>query len=203
MTTKSNIGILILAAGRSSRMQSIKQLLPWEHENLLLNAIHTALKTTANQVFIVLGASAHKIKKACSLEVLNVEIIMNDDWKKGLGSSIATSVQYFNEKKYDLDGILVMLADQPLFTVTYFNEMLAEFKQERHKIVSTAYGSRAGVPAVFHKSLFDELLDLSEDFGAKEIMKKYANLNLVLDSGKMNQDIDTQETYHELYHKYH
>lgn len=50
------IAMLILAAGGSSRMEGIKQLLSWNNSTLLGSAITTGLNSDVKDVFVVLGA---------------------------------------------------------------------------------------------------------------------------------------------------
>ncbi|MFS4455437.1 nucleotidyltransferase family protein [Maribacter sp. 2304DJ31-5] len=199
---EKNIAILIMAAGRSSRMQGIKQLLPWRDSNLLLHAIATAKTSNATGVYIVLGANAEKIAQRCKLEKFGVQTIKNIEWKNGLGSSIALGTDHITQQSVIYDGILVMLADQPLLTSNYYDQMIAKFRSGKFKIIATKYNDRAGVPAIFHSSLFPQLKNLSGDTGAKGILRQHYDVMHSIDAGDMNQDIDTKETYSKLYKKY-
>jgi len=95
MDKKGNIAMVILAAGAASRMQAIKQLLPWKKTTLLGNAIEQGLQSNVDKVYVVLGANASKIKK----QILNypIQIIEHKNWQLGIGSSIACAINYFNE----------------------------------------------------------------------------------------------------------
>jgi molybdenum cofactor cytidylyltransferase len=57
------IAIIILAAGSSSRMGKIKQLLKFKDNTLLETAIEAATASNGNAVFCVLGAHSEIIKK--------------------------------------------------------------------------------------------------------------------------------------------
>ena len=61
MKDKTNIIVLLLAAGKSSRFGSPKQLLKWKNSNLLQHAIKTASDSNASDVFLVLGANYDQI----------------------------------------------------------------------------------------------------------------------------------------------
>ncbi|UJH67314.1 NTP transferase domain-containing protein [Allomuricauda sp. SCSIO 65647] len=190
------IMILLLAAGASSRMGVPKQLLPWKHGTLLNHAVAQA-KKVSNRVVVVLGAHAKEIKKTLPE---TVETIINENWEKGLGCSIAHGVRYVVDN-FDVDGLLIMLADQPLLGHGHLIELTTTFKRE-NKTTATQYDKGLGVPAVFHNSLFDQLLELNADFGAKRILEKNAEqLEVVAPKGKA-VDIDTLETYHKLYHEH-
>ena len=68
MDKKGNIAMVILAAGAATRMQAIKQLLPWKKTTLLGNAIEQGLQSNVDKVYVVLGANASKIKKKYTLK---------------------------------------------------------------------------------------------------------------------------------------
>ncbi len=187
---------LLLAAGASSRMGVPKQLLPWKQTTLLNHAVAQA-KKVSNRVVVVLGAHAGEVKKTLPE---TVETITNDNWQKGLGSSIACGVRHV-VANHDVDGLLIMLADQPLLGHGHLVELITTFKKE-NKTTATQYDNGVGVPAVFHNSLSDQLRELNADFGAKKILEKNAGqLEVVAPKGRA-VDIDTLEVYHRLYNEH-
>ena len=196
MAFSKNIAIVILAAGASSRMGRAKQLLPWENTTLLGNAIRKAKASDANSVTVVLGANAESIRK--ELPGNQIEIVVNSLWAAGLGSSIACGTDFQIKKECTPNGILFMLADQPLVDTAYLNAMMAAFNTEQHTIIATAYDSRAGVPALFSKDHYEKLAKLSHDFGAKKIIESQDKNTMVLKLGKRILDIDTKTDYENL-----
>lgn len=201
MEEELKISILILAAGESKRMgDRIKQLLPWKHTTLLGNAIEQAKASMANETYVVLGAYNEIIRAEAGLNASKT--IQNTHWKNGLGSSIATGMDYFLEKSLSCDAVLIMLTDQPLIDTNYLNKMMGYWIRDPSKIITTHYGNRSGVPAIFGKEHYTELQKLSKDFGAKDIIASHADKILVLDSGGKEIDIDSWETYEELVNKH-
>lgn len=68
--------------------------------------------------------------------------------------------------------------------------------QETNKpIVTCYYDNTTGPPAIFHKSIFPELLQLSGDAGAKSIVQKYSEELETIAFPKGNIDIDTITDY--------
>jgi molybdenum cofactor cytidylyltransferase len=128
-------------------------------------------------------------------------VIINDDWALGMGTSIAASVHYFKARRLDFDGLLIRLIDQPLLDVKHYNELINKYINTKY-IIATSYRSGSGVPAVFDKSFFNELDDLSSDKGAKGIILKHKDTVLVVDAGKGTIDLDTRETYLEYYEQF-
>ena len=88
------IGIIILAAGASSRMKQPKQLLKFEGETLLRRAALTAVESVCSPVIVMLGANFEDTKK--EVEDLPVEICFNENWQTGLSSSIKKGLKKFS-----------------------------------------------------------------------------------------------------------
>lgn len=189
---KQNIAVLILAAGASTRMGEIKQLLPWKNTTLLNYAI-AQVKDISKDIFLVLGAHMEKIKPT----VPDHTIIHNPSWEGGMGTSIAVGIARI-ESKGDFDAVLVLLADQPLLKIDYYKKLISSHATENCKIVATSYGNKNGVPAILDHSLFKELKTLNEDYGARKLMQKYAEDTKSIDPDGKAIDIDTPEVYQEL-----
>lgn len=197
-----NIVALILAAGQSKRFGSPKQLLKWKESNLLEHAIQSSCKSKAYKTFLVLGANYDQILEETDLS--NVEVIRNDNWENGLGNSIAFGVNHILKDISKIDGILLMLADQPLVDSNYLNSIIAEFEPNKEEIIASSYlNGKKGVPALFDKVYFKELSNLKGDVGARKIIKTYSTDVITLNAGEMLFDIDTKEDYDKLYLKYH
>lgn len=197
MDKKSTIAIVILAAGESSRMgERIKQILPWKESNLLGNALAQAKNTIAEASFVVLGAYIEIIKAEVAFEANTV--IENSNWKNGMGSSIAAAMEYFNSKNHDYDAVLLMLADQPKIDTNYLNKMIGNWRGNPHRIITTQYENRSGVPAIFGKEHFEVLQKLNADFGAKDIISSNEKLVLALNPEGKEIDIDSWEGYQKL-----
>jgi len=189
------IAILILAAGASSRMGQIKQLLPWKKNTLLGHVVKEALETKIEPLAIVLGAHAEAIKKR--IQDLTLNCTVNEHWETGMGSSISHGVQYLLSKDPTLDGILLLLGDQPLVDTEYLLDLVHAFEKGEHGIIATAYNSTAGVPALFGSKYFDELLKLSTK-GAQRLIEVHSSDILTRDGQNRIFDIDTPEDYKQL-----
>lgn len=190
----NTIAILILAAGGSSRMkEKIKQLLPWRKTTLLGHAIAEAKKLKVQKVCVVLGANAELIKSTIGSE--KITILDYKNWEQGIGTTIAFGVDYLaKENKYD--AILIILADQPLMDANYLELLLSTYNSDSSKIIATKYADTIGVPAIFGKEYFDELVNLSGDSGAKKLLS-FKNVVVLNPKGKV-VDIDTWEEYERL-----
>ena len=186
-----------MAAGASTRMGQPKQLLPWGKYSLLQHAIDVAKTVKANKVIVVLGAHHEAISSSIENDVIS--IIVNPNWKNGLGASIAYSANHILNEKEKVSGVLFVLADQPFVTSNYLNEMLTSFQPCESKIIATEYSSgKIGVPVLFDSIYLSELAQLTGDNGAKSILKTHKSAMKVLTPNFENKDIDTKADYNML-----
>ena len=197
----SKLAVLILAAGNSSRMGVSKQLLKWKEANLLQHAMNTVEKVSS-QNLVVLGANYSKIKS--QIDDKNIRVLCNQNWQKGIGNSISFGINYIKESLPNIDNVLIMLADQPLIDADFLDQMIETHKLYPKKIICTLYqNERLGVPAIFNKIYFDDLMQLNNDKGAKELLKKYTIDVIAINGGVVIRDIDTLAEYEDLYKQYH
>jgi molybdenum cofactor cytidylyltransferase len=198
MDSQSNIAIIILAAGASKRMGEPKQLLKWGDTSLINHTIHTATGVNSKEILVVLGAHFELIEN----EINNhfITLLNNTEWEKGLGSSIAFAVQYLQKSQSAINGVLVILADQPFITSDYLKLMISKFQNNKSQIMATSYGDdKLGVPALFDTSYFEELSQLSDDYGAKLLLRKYHSEVIPMRPPRENMDLDTKLDYTNLY----
>ena len=192
MDNMNSIAVLVLAAGKSSRMKDIKQLLKINNKTLLETALENGKKINPNNVFCVLGAHAEKIKKETSTK--NITYIFNNNFEKGLSSSIVCGVNYIAKEHSNLTSILILLADQPKIDFQFLNELVSTYQKNTTKIVASSYGDKKGVPAIYPKIYFEKLKLLKGDKGAKEFLNSN-NIDVASINSLKLIDIDTKEDY--------
>ena len=196
LSKQKNIAALIMAAGSSSRMGTPKQLLPFKNTTLIENVMSNVLQLRPFKSIVVLGAISEKITP--KIETYPVEIIHNLNWGKGLGNSIAFGVNYI-KNNYQTDGVLIVLADQPLIHGSYLKRIIAAFEPNRQQIIATKYPSgKLGVPVLFDKCYLEELSTIDGDKGAKLILEKYKNSVITTQININVFDVDTEEDYKKL-----
>jgi len=202
MSNQSKIAILILAAGGSSRMGSPKQLLKWKGSNLLDQTISKAIQLKSEKVIVVLGANSDKIIPR--IDQNKVNILINQNWELGLGSSISEGIKFIQISYPNLQGVLIMLSDQPLIGLDHYLTLINVFTSGSKQIIPTKYSNgKFGVPALFDRFYFKNLIDLNSDKGAKKLIDKYSEFVNAIRNEQANLDIDTCEEYENLYKENH
>ena len=196
----AEIPVLLLAAGGSSRMEQPKQLLPWGNRTLIEHQIQTLLDT-GNPINVVIGSNSNLVIPV--IEKYPANIFTNTDWQSGMGSSISLGINQIIQKFPKAKGVLITLLDQPMITTSYIEKMLGVFKADSQQIiVSQSASGWTGVPVLFDQCYFNELTELSNDEGAKKVIKRHDEDVIFLDGGDLLDDMDTPETYQQLLSKY-
>jgi molybdenum cofactor cytidylyltransferase len=192
----SNAGVVILAAGSSSRLGQPKQLMKFKNRPLLQNIIDRSQVFPFGSKVLILGAHHEKIKK--NINTGEFKVFINEEWKEGIASSIRKGVRCSLEITPDLEHILFVLSDQPFVTNELLLELMDTHIQQGKTITGCRYNNTIGVPAIFSKHLFQELSLLEGDSGAKVLIKKYADqvADISFDHGSV--DVDKPEDYTKL-----
>lgn len=188
--------IIILAAGGSSRLGSPKQLLPYSGKALLQKAIDNAKKCEPDQVIVVLGSRKQLIENEINHD--GVIIVENQDWESGIASSIRTGINELKNISVNTDAAILMACDQPFADENILQALIQEQARSGNAIVGSSYDNTKGIPALFHKNLFSDLLALEGDSGAKKLFEKYKELASFVSFQKGGIDIDTSEDYKNL-----
>ncbi|HMS39340.1 MAG TPA: nucleotidyltransferase family protein [Pyrinomonadaceae bacterium] len=194
--TDNEIGIIILAAGASSRLGTPKQLLRFEGKTLLRRAVETAIETNY-RIIVVLGANFERTK--AEIEDLEIEICFNKNWQDGMSSSLKTGLKKLLEIAPNLSAVIITLCDQPFINSQVFNNLAETFEKTNAPIVACNYAETIGVPALFSHLFFDELLNLSADEGARKIIKNHLAEVEKISVPQAEIDIDTAEDFQKLF----
>lgn len=192
----AKIAIIILAAGRSARLGSPKQLLSYRGKTLLQHSIDTALESQASPVIVVLGSGKETIEK--ELEQKQIIILENTAWESGMASSISCGINKLNTIAPDSEAAILMVCDQPYVSATLLNDLINKHLESGQSIIASSYENTLGTPALFHKSLFSELSALEGENGAKSLIKKYSQQTGFVSFDQGSIDIDTRENYSNL-----
>jgi molybdenum cofactor cytidylyltransferase len=191
----NNPGIIILAAGSSSRLGRPKQLLPWKGSTLINHITREALQAPLQPIIIVTGAFAKEVNAA--LEGEPVVIAHNPQWSQGMASSIVKGISTLLTMTPGIDAVVIAVCDQPFLSAEILRS-LADSQQPDHPIVACTYENTIATPALFHRSLFRELLMLNGDTGAKKIIREHRDKVTTIPFPMGHLDIDTIEAYEDV-----
>lgn len=191
------VHILILAAGASSRMRGADKLVqPVEGTPILRRVAETALATGA-PVTVTLPVFAPA--REAALSGLPVARIGVPDAALGMSRSLVQGLAEVEARNPGAtDGIMVLPADMPGFTVAALTDLIARFVAEARCIWRGAdEEGQKGHPTIFPRDLWAELAAVTGDEGGRSIIKAHPDrVRLLPLPGRMaTLDLDTPEDW--------
>ncbi|GAB6947229.1 nucleotidyltransferase family protein [Vulcanisaeta sp. JCM 16161] len=131
---------------------------------------------------VIVGAYANELMPYLSNEI----VIYNPHYRDGMSTSIRLGLRFFQ----DYDAVLVVLADMPLITNEVVSRIVGAYRDGCSAVAPMHNGVR-GNPVLIHRALFPELMRLSGDVGAREILRGRADVCVVECGPEVLIDIDT------------
>ena len=189
----ANIAAIVLAAGPAKRMGRPKQLLEFRGEALLKRTAASAGEAGCHPVVVVTGAHADASRRV--LGELDVIEAKNEQWKLGISSSVRVGVEAVIAAAPGVDGIVLMLCDQPFVTREIIAGLIKARRKTSRAIIASSYAKSYGVPALFGREHFVELIALRGDVGAKHLIQKHLTKVQLVPFPEGKIDIDTPEDF--------
>ncbi len=186
--------VMVLAAGFSSRMKRNKLLLPFRGKTVIENTVTGFLNSQIDGVMVILGNEKKEIRQA--LASYPVQFIENHRYDQGMSTSVQAGIRSMSGDS-DIDGVMVIPGDMPLVQSKTVNLLLDTYKDSHFSIFIPVYQGKKGHPVLFDRLLFPQLLDISGDVGAREVVQKNISRCLVIntDDPGILIDIDCPEEY--------
>ena len=194
------IAAVVTAAGYSSRMGTLKALLPWIDTTLINHHIDSLAEIGCDEIIVVTGYKAPLIKDSIKHRS-NVLIAHNPDYGSGRVSSIKRGVSEISDY---CDAILLIGVDQPRNS-GILSLLIGSHFQSEALISSPRFEDKGGHPVIFSGCLKSELLRITErKEGLREIFNKYRkDMNKVIfDDPLVRLDLNTDDDYKIAYEKY-
>jgi molybdenum cofactor cytidylyltransferase len=185
------IGAVILAAGGSSRFGPHKPLIRFRGKSLVRRIIDAACAAGCSPVVVVIGSEDEKLRR--ELDHSGVVTVKNQHWQRGIGSSIRCGIEGLVENSPDVEASVLLVCDQPAVDACVIERLMALRETTGKSIVASSYADTLGVPALFARSVFEELLSLDDNTGAKSIILRSRKHVASLPFSEGQIDIDTWE----------
>jgi molybdenum cofactor cytidylyltransferase len=162
------VAAIVLAAGGSSRFGESKQITVLRGETFVRRIVAATVEAGCAPVAVVVGEDATQI--ASELTGLAASIVMHPQWSIGLGSSITVGIQHLIDSAAELDAAILVACDQPFVNAAALRQLIQLHLTSGKPIVASAYADTLGIPALFDRSCFPDLLQVRGDNGAKGII---------------------------------
>lgn len=188
------VGVIVVAAGASSRLGQPKQLLLFEGQSLLRRVCRAALASGLSPVVVVLGANEPLLRS--EIEDLPLRIVGNPNWQAGLSQSVRAGVDALESDP--IGAVVLAPCDQPLLDSDVFNRILETHTRTHCPIVVSGYEDLWGTPMLFERALWPELRALAGDRGAQGVARLHAEHVECVPFPGGAFDVDTRADYQRL-----
>lgn len=195
MSACSNLPVIVLAAGQSSRMRGRDKLLEKiDGIPLLRRQAGIAKAATCGTVFVALPSPPHS--RYAALEGMDVECVSIPDSVDGLSASLKGALSALPQ---DSPAVMLLLADLPELTVDDLKTVFASVDLQKEHLIwrGTTNAGDPGHPVVVKKDLFPEFRETTGDSGGGAVLKKHSK-NTIFVSLPENRalcDLDTPEEW--------
>ncbi|MCU0325260.1 MAG: nucleotidyltransferase family protein [Spirosomaceae bacterium] len=189
-----NVAIIILAAGAASRMGQPKQLLPVKGRSLIKYITEIAMDTPCYPITVVLGANRQLIRG--ELDKMPITVIDNPKWEDGMATSIKMGLigSYMTAK--EIEAAIFLTVDMPYISSELINQLIDKAVQNPDsRIIASKYDGQIGIPVLFKRSIFNDLLDLNGEQGAKKVILQHLDNTETIDFPEGKFDLDTVVDY--------
>jgi molybdenum cofactor cytidylyltransferase len=132
-------------------------------------AVEEALASHASPVIVVTGHQREQVEAA--LAGLNVRLVHNPDFAKGLGTSLKAGVAAVPA---DADGVIVCLGDMPQVNASLIDRLIAAYDPEKGAlVVAPVSEGQRGNPVLWSRRFFPDLMAITGDVGARHLLAGY------------------------------
>ncbi len=160
---------------------------------------HVAEQVKASQASeVILVTSEFSIKEIRSLKLGNVITVLNDDYKRGMTTSIQAGIKAASG---DTGGFMICLGDLPAITTEDYDHIISAFQHslrlDPKVITAPVFNGQQGNPVVFSAIYKTEMLQHPEMGGCKGIVESNREhlSKIPMTDDRILRDIDTPDDY--------
>ena len=194
------ISSILLAAGESTRMGTLKALLPWQGLTLIEYQLNSLKKCGVNQITVVLGYRNTDIAERIKT-YHGVDIIFNQNYLEGKTTSIKAGASNINPSS---SSILILSVDQPR-PPELISRILVSHIASNKLITFPTYHGKGGHPILFDISLLPAINEITEEEeGLRKITSLHADsVNRVsVEDPIATLDLNTPSAFEDAVHRF-
>ena len=165
------VSAIVLAAGMSKRMGTLKQLVKIGNRTLLETTLEALSASAVHEIILVLGYRADDILKSTTLPS-KATVVRNENYEQGMSTSIRAGIPSVSS---DTNAEMIVLADQPYIKAAILNSIIEEYDRSNAKIVLPVYKGFRGNPVLIDRSLFPEMMQITGDIGCRSLFGLHAD----------------------------
>ncbi|UDL91060.1 molybdopterin-binding/glycosyltransferase family 2 protein [Mesorhizobium sp. PAMC28654] len=186
-----NVDIVLLAAGRSSRMGGPNKLMAlFDGKPLVRRTVERALGSKSSGTIVVTGHQRERVHAA--LSGLELAFADNPDFAEGLSTSLKAGIARVGG---DVAGAMIVLGDMPGVSSADLDRLIDAFRKAGgNSVVRASHDGRRGNPVLLPRSLFPAIAHLEGDTGARHLVEAGGLDVIDVEIGEgASVDVDTRE----------
>ncbi|HEV2872082.1 MAG TPA: nucleotidyltransferase family protein [Actinomycetota bacterium] len=176
---------VVLAAGGSTRMGRPKQLAELDGRPLLAHVLAAVDDAPLDRVVVALGGAADAVLDR--VELGRAEPLVVEGWAAGMGHVLASALARAGG---DWEAVVVLLGDQPLVPGRAVARVVEAWRAGAGPMVTATYDGRPGHPTLFDRRLLPDLLRLTGDTGARDLLAAHPDRVHRVEVGDLASDAD-------------
>lgn len=182
---------ILLAAGKSRRMGSCKQLLPLGNGTVIARCLDTLVAAGIDEIVVVVSPEGHEVAEAA--RKYPVEIVVTE-YEGDMASSVRAGRDAL---KIETGGVIVFLCDYPLVSPGTITGLVVEHGYSPDSIIIPCHQEKRGHPLLFPRAVLDEL---ANDLILRDLVRQDPERIhcLDVDDTGVLLDMDTPEDYHRI-----
>ena len=184
-----SVAAILLAAGKSRRMGSCKQLLSLGESTVIVRCVVALVTGGAGEIVVVVSEEGHEVAEA--VRDYPVRIVVNPECEGDMASSVRAGRDALPA---EASGVIVCLCDYPLVSAGTINSLIVEHGDSPGSIIIPCHQERRGHPLLFPRAVLNELVD---DMILRDLVRRDPNRIRSLDVADpcVLLDMDTPEDY--------
>jgi molybdenum cofactor cytidylyltransferase len=186
---KTSVSAILLAAGRSQRMGTPKQLLPIQGRPTVIRCLESLRDSQVPDVVIVVNPEGGDIVNAA--QGFHARVAVNEIPGSDMAASVKAGMACISDAA---TGVLICLCDHPLVRPETIGSMVSAHSRKPDAIIIPRYLGRKGHPTLFPRFVLEDLEKLAtlRDVIGQHVTK----LSLLdVDDEGVILDMDTPEDY--------
>ncbi|MBK3518869.1 XdhC family protein [Carboxylicivirga marina] len=188
---RNDVAMIILGAGKSSRMKQVKMLLPFNNETIIESVVQTALNSKASHTIVVTGAYEKQISQ--QIKHLPVKVCYNADFEQGMLSSVQCGVNNADA----FEAFMVLPGDQPLVKASTIDRLIDAWRRSDKGLVIPTFNGKKGHPVLIHHRYKEQINHLDSNIGLRQLFHEHTDdiLYVEIDSEEVLMDLDKPDDY--------
>ena len=202
-TATARTSAILLAAGVSRRMGTLKALLDWQGRPLIIHQIVALREAGVDEVVVVLGHRADELQARIGAnrdvyEAGNVRCVVNADYAEGKTTSIKAGLDAVSAPAGDAGTIVLLNVDQPRSAGIIRRVLEAHHNGGGALITIPTCGGKGGHPIVVSRRLYREMRVIDERAqGMRAVTERHreSTQRVELGAPELLWDVNTPEQY--------